>query len=383
MSGDAFSMVFSGRRGLRSTSRMSDPEHPVTMQMIADEAGVSRMAVSLALRNSPKISVATRHKIHQIAQRMGYRPNPLVSALMTQLRDVRRVPRPTTLAYVTAFPTVDGWRRPGPFVDFFDGARARAEALGYTLEEWWAAKPGMTEHRFSEILYNRNIHGLLIAPLPAGGSTLKLEWSRFATATIAFSLASPLIHRASNDQYLSIGMALEELTKLGYRRIGLAITDEEDMRVQRKWSAGFMVYQQGIEATRRVPHLLTSGAFQRALGEWFKEHRPDAILSQDPKLPEYLSQLGNSVPKDVGVAHLSLTESDREFAGINQNGRLVGSSALDLVDAQLRRNERGLPPAPKTVLILGRWIAGPTVRDVSRDKRSAKAGGKRANAKSA
>jgi LacI family transcriptional regulator len=213
---------------------------------------------------------------------------------------------------------------------------------------------------------------------------LKLEWSRFATATIAFSLASPLIHRASNDQYLSIGKALDELTSLGYRRIGLAITDEEDMRVQRKWSAGFMVYQQqGIDLDGRVPPLLASGAFQRALADWFKEHRPDAILSQDPKLPEYLSQMGYSVPKDVGVAHLSLTESDTEFAGINQNSRLVGASALDLVDAQLRRNERGLPAAPKTVLILGRWIAGPTVRDVTADKRPAKAGGKRGKSKTA
>jgi LacI family transcriptional regulator len=362
---------------------MSDPEHPVTMQMIADEAGVSRMAVSLALRNSPKISVTTRHRIHQIAQRLGYRPNPLVSALMTQLRDIRRVPRPTTLAYVTAYPTADGWRRPGPFVDFYDGAKARAEALGYTLEEWWVAKPGMTEHRFSEILFNRNIHGLLIAPLPAGGSTLKLEWSRFATGTIAFSLASPLIHRASNDQYLSIGMALDELSKLGYRRIGLAITDEEDMRVQRKWSAGFMVYQQGIEPNRHVPHLLATGAFPRAVAEWFDEHRPDAVLSQDSKMPEYLSQLGYSVPKDVGVAHLSLNEADTAFAGINQNSRLVGASALDLVDAQLRRNERGLPPAPKTVLILGRWIAGPTVRDVTGDKRTAKVSGKRGKVKQA
>ena len=353
------------------------------MQMIADEAGVSRMAVSLALRNSPKISVATRHKIHQIAQRLGYRPNPLVSALMTQLRDIRRVPRPTTLAYVTAYPTADGWRRPGPFVDFYDGARGRAEALGYTLEEWWVAKPGLTEHRFSEILFNRNIHGLLIAPLPAGGSSLKLEWSRFATGTIAFSLASPLIHRASNDQYLSIGMALEELTKLGYRRIGLAITDEEDMRVQRKWSAGFMVYQQGIEPDRRVPHLLATGAFPRALSEWFEEHRPDAILSQDSKLPEYLAQVGCSVPKDAGFAHLALNESDTEFAGINQNSRLVGASALDLVDAQLRRNERGLPAAPKTVMILGRWISGPTVRDVTGDKRPLKAAAKRGKSKQA
>jgi LacI family transcriptional regulator len=191
-----------------------------------------------------------------------------------------------------------------------------------------------------------------------------------------------LIHRASNDQYLSIGMALDELSKLGYRRIGLAITDEEDMRVQRKWSAGFMVYQQGIEPERRVPHLLATGAFPRAVSEWFNLHRPDAILSQDPKMPEYLAQLGCSVPRDVGVAHLSLNESDTEFAGINQNSSLVGASALDLVDAQLRRNERGLPAAPKTVLILGRWIAGPTVRDVSGDKRPTKVTARRGKSRS-
>jgi LacI family transcriptional regulator len=343
---------------------MPDEDRAVTMQKIADEAGVSRMAVSLALRNSPKISKVTRQRIHDIAKRLAYRPNPLVSALMTQLRDVRRVPRPTTLAYVTAYPTADGWRRPGPFVDFFEGAKARAEALGYTLEEWWARKPGLSEQRFGEILYNRNIHGVLIAPLPAGGSTLALDWSRFAVATIAFSLASPLIHRASNDQYHSILMGIEHLRARGYRRIGLAITDEQDIRVQRKWSAGYLVYQQSLKPGERVPHLLVSGNFGRAFSDWFGEHKPDAVLTQEPRCPEYLRELGIRVPEEVGVAHLALTEGDTGFAGINQNGRLVGASAIDLVDAQLRRNERGLPAAAKTLLVQGRWIDGPTVREL-------------------
>jgi LacI family transcriptional regulator len=282
---------------------------------------------------------------------------------MTQLRDIRRVPRPTTLAYVTAFPTADGWRRPGPFVDFYNGAKARAEALGYTLEEWWAAKPGLDGRRLSEVLYNRNIHGVIIAPLPAGGSSLKLEWSRFASATIAFSLASPLIHRASNDQYLSITMAIEELKKLGCQRIGLAITEEEDVRVQRKWSAGFLVYQQSLEEKLRIPPLLATGTFLSAFSKWYQQHQPDVILSQESRVPEYLNQLGASVPNDVGFAHLALTEADKGVAGINQNSQLVGANALDIVDAQLRRNERGIPAAPQTVLILGRWVPGATVMD--------------------
>lgn len=348
-----------------------DEDRAVTMQKIADEAGVSRMAVSLALRNSPKISPETRERIQEIARRLDYRPNPLVSALMTQLREVRRVPRPTTMAFVTAYPTADGWRRPGPFVDFFDGAKARAEALGYTMEEWWAREPKLSEERFSEILFNRNIHGLLIAPLPAGGSTLNLKWPKFAVATIAFSLASPVIHRASNDQYHSILMAIEHLRARGYQRIGLAITEEQDVRVQRKWSAGYLVDQQSLKPADRIPHLLVSGQFNRAFVDWYREFKPDAVLTQEPRCLDLLREIGVRVPGDVGVAHLALTESDSGFAGVNQNGRLVGASAVDLIDAQLRRNERGLPASPKTLLVQGRWIEGPTVRALPK-KRSAR-----------
>jgi LacI family transcriptional regulator len=148
----------------------------------------------------------------------------------------------------------------------------------------------------------------------------------------------------------------------GYRRIGLAITDEQDVRVQRKWSAGYLVYQQSLKVAERIPHLLASGNFERAFTEWYREYQPDAVLTQETRCPEFLRGLAVRVPEDVGVAHLALTEADTGFAGVNQNGRLVGASAFDLVDAQLRRNERGLPASPKTVLVQGRWIEGPTVK---------------------
>ena len=339
------------------------------MQQIADEAGVSRMAVSLALRNSPKISAATAQKIRLIAERLGYRPNPLISALMTQLRHSKDVKRPSTIAYVTGYPTVDGWRQAGPFVEFFEGARARAEALGYTLEEWWLRKPGLSEQRFCDILYTRNIHGLLIAPLPPGGGEVHLDWPKFAGSSIGYSLTSPPIHRASNDQYGTISMALRELTRLGYRRIGLAISDESDVRVKRNWSAGLLVYQQEISFTQRVPSLLASGRFSKEFAGWFQQFRPDAVLSLSEQCVRLLRDLGSRVPSDVGFVHLALSKEDTAFAGMNQNCELVGASAIDLIDAQLRRNERGIPTFPKTQLIQSTWVAGPSVRDLGAKSR--------------
>lgn len=341
---------------------MSDLRQP-TMQQIADAAGVSRMAVSLALRNSPKISPQTTQRIREIANRLGYRPNPMVAALMTQLRHGREVKRPSIIAYVTAYPTEDGWKRPGPFGAFREGARKRAEALGYTLEDWWLRRPGMTEQRFCDILDTRNIHGLVIAPLPPGGGELNLTWERFATATIGYSMIAPDLHRASNHQYGTISVALRELSRRGYRRIGLALSAETDRRVKHHWSAGMLVYQQQIPEVDRVPVLAADGPFGRHFAAWFSEHRPDVILSQERQVTRVLDTLGLRVPEDVGFAHLAL--DDREIsqcAGMHQNSELVGAAAVDLVDAQLRRNERGVPSVPKTVLVPGRWISGPTVR---------------------
>jgi DNA-binding LacI/PurR family transcriptional regulator len=51
------------------------------MDDVAARAGVSRAAVSLALRNSPKVSAARRAQILQVAAELGYRPNINASRL--------------------------------------------------------------------------------------------------------------------------------------------------------------------------------------------------------------------------------------------------------------------------------------------------------------
>jgi DNA-binding LacI/PurR family transcriptional regulator len=52
-----------------------NPASSVTLQDIADRAGCSRNTASLAMRDSPRISQATREKIHAIAEQLGYIPN--------------------------------------------------------------------------------------------------------------------------------------------------------------------------------------------------------------------------------------------------------------------------------------------------------------------
>jgi LacI family transcriptional regulator len=228
----------------------------------------------------------------------------------------------------------------------------------------WLRKPGMTDARFSEILRNREIYGIVFAPLPPGGGEIQLAWANFTCGAIGYSPIGPEIHRGSNDQFKSMRIAIEELTKLGYKRIGLAITAESDRRVRRQWFAGMLVYQQDIAPELRVPPLLAEKEFKSAFRAWYLEHRPDAVVSLTEQCLYVLSDLEVRVPEDVGFAHLALTGAEHDYAGINQNSELVGAAVLDLVDASLRRNERGLPAQQKTVLISGHWVPGPTLRVV-------------------
>ena len=58
-------------------------KHRVTLGKIAEMAGVSKCAVSLALKGSRKISEAVRKKIKRVADANGYRGSALLSTVMS------------------------------------------------------------------------------------------------------------------------------------------------------------------------------------------------------------------------------------------------------------------------------------------------------------
>jgi DNA-binding LacI/PurR family transcriptional regulator len=58
-----------------------DPPAPATIRDVAARAGVSPSAVSLAFHNRPGVSPATRERILQVADELGWRPNQAASSL--------------------------------------------------------------------------------------------------------------------------------------------------------------------------------------------------------------------------------------------------------------------------------------------------------------
>ena len=341
---------------------MPVPPLRVTLRDIARAAGCHYSTVSLALRDHPRLSPATRERVQGVARRLGYVADPLLASLSSYRSARRPAPFRSTLAWISNYPTVDGWRQAEVFHQYFLGAGERAQALGFKLDVFWLRERGMTPARASQILRSRNVTGLLIAPNPEPGAAIALDWPSFSAVALGYTLASPSLHLVSTHQYRSIKLAISRLLERGYRRIGLVMPELSDTRVDHNWLAGYLVMQQAIPPAERVPHLFPPAWDEAAFRIWVRRHRPDAIVTKNAEVLPALHRLGLAVPAEVGVAFLTLATVDGELSGIDENPREVGAAAADFVAGMIHRNERGAPAMPQRVLIDGTWIDGTTVR---------------------
>jgi DNA-binding LacI/PurR family transcriptional regulator len=339
-------------------------EHKTTMADVAAAARVHVSTVSLGLRNSPLIPEATRQRIHAAAAKLQYRPDPLVSALMRQRRTGRGSAGHTVLAFVIAFPSRDRWRKTSPmFAEYFAGARRRAEQIGYRLEEFWLPPEGMSQQRFSAVLFHRSIHGLLLAPLPNPAFPLHLKWEHFSVVALGLTHSRQSLHCITHDHYHATLAAMDRCHALGYRRIGLAVSKLASSKVENIWLAAYLMKCRELALDHAPPPLLAESWKEEIAKAWYDRHRPDAIISTNPTdLGRWLENWNLHPPRDLGLVNLSGVRLGEPVSSIVQSPQTIGARAIDLLVAGIEHNERGLPALPSTVLVPGEWNEGQTLR---------------------
>src|SRR3954470_16890202 len=215
----------------------------ITMKSIAAQAGVTQATISMSLANNPRIPPATRERIQAIAKKLNYHPNPYVSTLMRIRRQGKPLKDKPVLALVCAQRTPNGWRdHPAPTIrQMREGAFERATLRGYRAQEFWLHRDDMSNDRFSEMLHARGIQGMLISPLAEGDPPPTLHWDYFAAVSLSVPLPSLTITTVCNDHYFSSLTAVRECHRRGYRRPGLVLRHEHQLRFQGRWLAGFMI----------------------------------------------------------------------------------------------------------------------------------------------
>lgn len=333
-----------------------------TQKDIARAAGVTQATVSLALRNHPSVKPETAALVRSVAERLAYVLDPYLSGLSAYRKRLRTPGLRATLAWLSNDSDGSVWKRSRAFTAYHEGARLRAAELGYQLEDHCLRLPGMTPRRLKQILHARGIAGILVAPQPRPDVHLDFRFDRFSAVSLGYTLAEPRLHLVTWHQFRAMETLFRNLLSLGYRRPGLALALDSDLRSDRNWSAAFLSEQARAGAGRSVPPLLDEHLDAGRLLSWYREYRPDVVVAIWPEVHRWLLDAGLSVPRDVGFACLSVPDGDSVLSGLSENPRAIGAKAVDFLVDMIHRSARGVPAMQTCFLTEGHWCAGSTLR---------------------
>lgn len=337
-----------------------------TQTSIARHFGVSAATISMALRNSPRISTDLRRRVIAYAEEIGYQPDPSIQKAMRKLR-VNRTPGFKSILYVLAMDANEG---PDLSEDIVRGCQAEAVKRGYGLAVH-RVKPNEPIEKLKTTLLSRGVEGLVLLPMRGRLQLLSdLDWGRFAVIAAASQRLAPDFDAVVPHWYDAVTRSFREMRSFGYRRIG-AIYDPliDEMSNHRLGSAVNWCNQQG-ESERSVERFLASArkdassieTNRDALQDWYERERPDALLFDCETCAErVLRILKLTTPDDVGVAVLNRSSNSR-FAGVLPRFFEVGTSTVELLVNKIESDARGVPAASVVTKVKGQWIHGESMR---------------------
>jgi DNA-binding LacI/PurR family transcriptional regulator len=335
----------------------------VTLNDIARKVGVTKAAVSVALRGKPGVSEGMRETIRRVAAEMGYVPDPILQRLTSYRGGGKTADFQSAIAWINHWPNSSQLRAFREFEQYFRGASAAARRQGYRLEEFiWPS--GMSAAQAERELVQLGVLGLLLPPHPPNVDWGGFAWTRFSLIRFGLSVRKPDSNLVSADHQRAIIMAMHRIFGHGYRRIGLVYNQAHDRSMGGGYLGGFLYAHKLLAGLELVPPLdseistaRAAAGSRRRFEKWMARYQPEAVLTARPETISFLRELGLRVPQDVAVAGTSIHDIEVD-AGVDQCPGDIGQIAAEMLIKQISLNERGEPPEPARILVESRWRDG-------------------------
>ncbi|MCC5849634.1 MAG: LacI family DNA-binding transcriptional regulator [Verrucomicrobia bacterium] len=322
----------------------------IRQQDIAEALGVHVTTVSKALKNHPGVSEVTKAQVMETAERMGYRPDPVLQSLVAYRR--HNVPRDyrATLAWFCNYPEGTDMNIHAGYDDYLAGAREEAAHLGYRLDVFHHDGNPENPAPVLRMLRARGIRGIVLAPQAVPGVMIRESFANFSVVTLGFTLAAPRFHLVTNDHFGTMLAMLEHLQNLGYKQPGCYLSEIDNHRMGRRARGALESFSRG----RRLPVLRYETPSRRTFLDWLDRHpRMDVLITREPQTADWLTQAQRPLPR----FNYALSSPDSQSPGMYHNNRQIGAAAIDLLGRLLDRNETGVPDNPLRVMLESRWIA--------------------------
>ncbi len=339
-----------------------------TLSDIAAITGLTKSAVSLALRHDPRIPTATRRRIEEAAAQLGYRRNATVAHLMSELRKGGHGGEGGAgIALLNLNENPNAFRSHPTIPAYVEGCRTRARALGYLLDEFHEPVIHMEGKRLLKILQSRGLRGCILTGLMRSNQlppSLLPVIENMPCVITGLSTAEPRLPFACADHHAVAQLAIARSISSGRKRPALVLEQAIDELVQGRFTAGFLIGQRDLPIKNRIPPFYHSESGLKppaAFATWWRRYRPDAILTLYHVIGEWLKALDVEVPDETALIQLECRPVQEHWAGVNQHNDRTGAAAVDLLVQMIHAGETALSTSPRAVLIEPSWEPGVTL----------------------
>jgi LacI family transcriptional regulator len=253
----------------------------------------------------------------------------------------------------------------GPFPrELVAGAKARAQEMGFSVAEFTVGEgdAALSWSRIDAILQARSTLGVIILPSWFEPDITALDWARYASIYTDYVTSGPALHSVCCEHYGSMLALLLELAQRGYRRPGLLLEQQRDERIGHRQSAAFRAFHHARGTAEFIPPLITREYpdFKTEFAPWFREHRPDVVLSHFVETRDWVRACAPAIPP--GFVLLNILDRTYPCAALDLQPRILGARAAEMVVGQILRNEFGVPAWASRTTVQARFVEGPTIR---------------------
>ena len=285
----------------------SDRRAPtVTMEDVAQRAGVSRALVSIVFRGVAGASTATRERVMQAAEELAYRPD----------QRARLLGRSRTRVIGVAFGLHDEFH-----AEVVEQLYLAVDGTGYELA-LGAVAPTRDEHRAVQSLLDYRCEALILVGLPV--------------VVVARALRSRAVDVVRTDDVAGSRLAVEYLAGLGHQSIAHVDGQRAPGAAERRRGYRAAMRDLGLQARGRVvAGGLTDQDGERAAAELFAGPPPTAVAAFNDHCAA-----GYDNSHIASLATVALTT-------VAQDAPALAGTALELA---LARAEHEDAPAADTVL---------------------------------
>lgn len=330
----------------------------VTMKDVARVAGVSYSTVSRALRNLRGTNLETCRRIQALAKRMGYRPDPALTALAAYRFTNRPTARFEKLAIL-----VNGTDSVSRLdTERMNGIRSRAAALGFETEPFALLPDEASQHQVSRMLHARGVRGLLVMALP--WQPTAFEWDKFVVVGLGENAMPLQVNYVRYDHDHAVSVTYEELRRHGYTNIGFMNNQASEARNRYLFLSAYLKCR-FLDNAPPAPPLLV-GPDSPPLLKWIRAHRFDAVMTIDRHMQRHVEGTEFASPERLGIArfHSPCHTDQLAIASYVVDEFHSGEVAVDLVQSLMNKNQVGIPALRNrcSITLRGYWKDGPSLR---------------------